>query len=198
MKLFLNKTSPYARLARITAIEAGLADGLELVWIEPWDNAPALLAVNPLSKIPALVTDEGATLVESGCICDYLATKASRTDLLPADIASRTDTLKRLGLARAAMDCAFGAVIQRRFSDGATPALAQRWLDALPRATFVVDGLYAARRAKPDLGDIAMAVAFDYIGFRLPEIDWRRDAPSLAKMVDTMTARASFQSTRPA
>lgn len=199
MKLYLNKPSPYSRLVRITAIETGMADRVELAWIEPWDNAPELLAVNPLSKIPALLTDDGQSLIESGCICDYLVALSGRVDLLPADMRSRTDVLKRLGLGRAAIDCAFGAVIQRRFNDGATLTLAQRWLEALPRAAAALDGFSVARLgvSSPDLGDLTVAVAFDYVSFRLPEINWRHDAPALAAFVDKMTARPSFVSSRP-
>jgi glutathione S-transferase len=199
MKLFLNKTSPYARLVLVTAIEAGLSERVELMWTEPWNDPPELLALNPLAKVPALLTDDGVALIESSAICDYLITLARREDLLPSETAARTDTLRRLGLGRAAIDCAFGAVIQRRFSDGNTTALAQRWLNALPRAAVELDGLSGSRLdvRQPDLGDLAVTVAFDYVGFRLPEIAWRERAPALAKFVDRVTIRKSFTNSRP-
>jgi glutathione S-transferase len=199
MKLYLNKTSPYARLALATAHEAGLAGRLTMAWIEPWDDAPALLAVNPLGKVPALETDDGAALIESAAICDYLVAVSGRDHLLPCQVSARAGTLQRLGLGRATIDCAFGVVIERRFAGGETPILAQRWLKALPRAAAALERI-ATRRAlprDPDLGDVAVAVAFDYVDFRLPEIAWRAGAPALARWVDGMRTRESMALTDP-
>ncbi len=199
MELYLNKTSPYARLALATAHETGLADRLETVWVEPWEDAPELLAVNPLAKVPALVTDDGIALVESGCICDYLIALSGRDDLLPAPPRARADSLRRLGLGRAAIDCAFSVVIQRRYADAAGTMLSRRWSAALPRAAAALDAMSADRigARQPDLGDLAVAVAFDYVDFRLPEIAWRMHSPGLAAWVDAVRARASMRVTRP-
>lgn len=198
MKLFLNKTSPYARLVLATAHETGLANRLQTIWIEPWDDPAELLAVNPLAKVPALLTDEGMALIESGCICDYLITLSRRDDLLPVPSAARRDTLQRVGLGRATIDCAFSVVIQRRFNHGVDTTLSERWLRALPRAAAALDGISSARVSAPqfDLGDLAIAVAFAYIDFRLPAIAWRHNAPGVEKLVDTICARPSMVATR--
>lgn len=199
MELYLNKTSPYARLTLATAHEAGLAERLETVWVEPWDDAPALLAINPLGKVPALVTDSGIALIESTAICDHLITVSGSDHLMPRQGAERDRALQRLGFGRATIDCAFGVVIERRFAGGDTPPLAQRWLTALPRAARALDDL-AHKRAvpeRPDVGDIAVAVAFDYLDFRLPEIRWRDAAPALAHWVGAMLARPSLTRTDP-
>lgn len=198
MKLYLNKTSPYARLALVAVHETGLADRVETVWVEPWNDAPELLAVNPLAKVPAFVTDDGVALIESSAICDYLIALSRCDHLLPAQLPARTDTLRRLGLGRAVIDCAFGAVIQRRFNDGADTTLSQRWRRAIPRALAALDADSGVRSGSPpDLGDLAVTVALDYIDFRLPEIAWRREAPTLVRLVDVILARPSMQMTRP-
>lgn len=199
MKLYLNKTSPYARLVLATAYEADLVKRLETVWLEPWNDPPELLAVNPLAKVPALVTDEGMALIESALICDYLITLSKRTTLLPAGLPARAQTLRRLGLGRAAIDDAFGVVIARRFNNGADTPLSQRWLHALPRAVAAMEAFSGERAGakEPDLGDLAVAVACDYMDFRLPEIGWRARAPKLTTLVDRVSARPSLQSTKP-
>lgn len=199
MKLYLNKTSPYARLAFVTAYEADLTARLETIWLEPWNDPPELLAVNPLAKVPALVTDDGTALIESSLICDYLVAFSRHDALLPSALPARTRTLHRLGLGRAAIDCAFGVVIARRFNNGTDTTLSQRWLQALPRATAALESVSAERAAvpQPDLGDLAIAVACDYIDFRLPEIGWRARAPKLATLVDRLRARPSLQATKP-
>lgn len=198
MKLYLNKTSPYARLALVTAHEAGLVDRIETIWIEPWNDPPALLAANPLGKIPALETDDGVTLIESSCICDYLIARSGRSDLLPA-LPARVEVLQRVGLGRATMDCAFGAVIERRFNNGNETALSERWVRALTRAVTVLDGVASVRAQATgqDLGDLVIAVALDYVDFRLAEIGWRQNTKNLAPWIDRLRARPSMIATQP-
>jgi glutathione S-transferase len=197
MKLYLNKTSPYARLVLATAHEAGIASRVETVWIEPWDDAPALLAVNPAAKVPALVTDDGVTLTESALLCEYLVGASGMRELLPEGPA-RADALSRYGLGRSAIDCSFSAVIQRRFNDGKETKLSERWVRALPRIAGVLDGVAEKRMgSKFDLGDLAVAVAFDYVSFRLGEVPWREKSPRLAAWVDAMCARESMKATQP-
>jgi glutathione S-transferase len=199
MKLYLNKTSPYARLVLATAHEAGLASRVETVWLEPWDDNPQLLAVNPLSKVPALITDQGVTLIESALICDHLVTVSGSDRLLPAHGAQRESVLQRLGISRAVIDCAFGSVIQRRFNDGADTPLSKRWLKAIPRAVTALEKIAAKRTlpSEPDLADVAMTVALDYVDFRLPEIVWRKEAPTLLRAIDSVLARTSMTATDP-
>ncbi|HTI88323.1 MAG TPA: glutathione S-transferase family protein [Alphaproteobacteria bacterium] len=198
MKLFLNKTSPYARLALVTAHEAGAADKLETVWVEPWDDPKALLDVNPLGKVPALVTDAGTMLIESGAICDHLIAVSGLDRLMPRQPDRREDTLRRLGLGRATIDCAFGVVIHRRFSGGTDTGLTERWVRAIPRAVAALEELAVGRiGAEPDLGDIAVTVALDYVDFRLSTIAWRTAAPNLARWVDANRERPSFRASDP-
>jgi glutathione S-transferase len=198
MKLYLNKTSPYARLVSVTAHETGLADTLETVWTEPWDDPATLLDANPLGKVPALVTDAGTTLIESGVICDHLLAAAKAERLMPSQANAREDTLRRLGLGRATIDCAFGVVIHRRFSGGSDTGLTERWVRAIPRGVDALERLAPGRIGiEPDLGDIAVAVALDYVDFRLPVIRWRDKAPNVARWVDANRARPSFRNTDP-
>jgi glutathione S-transferase len=198
MKLYLNKTSPYARLTLVTAHEAGLAGALETIWVEPWSDPKALLDANPLGKVPALTTDAGTGLIESGAICDHLIAVSGVDRLMPREANRREDTLRRVGLGRATIDCAFGVVIHRRFSGGTDTGLTERWVRAIPRAVAALDERAQGRvGVEPDLGDIAVAVALDYLDFRLSTIGWRDGAPTLARWVDANLARPSFRASDP-
>lgn len=64
MKLFYTTTSPYARKARIVAIEAGVADRLHCVPTTVRDPESPLLALNPVGMVPTLVTVDGVVLCE--------------------------------------------------------------------------------------------------------------------------------------
>lgn len=194
MKLYLNTASPYARLIRILLIETALEGETELVYVDPWKAPKELLAANPAARIPALSLEDSTHLVESACIADYLVLRSGMAFLSPLSCSDAPARLEILGLGRAAMDCSFGAVIQQRF--GPPSPLADRWLEALPRIAQRLDSLYAERELPPDIdqGDLTVAVAFDYIDFRLPEVDWR-SAENLAKCISSLGQRTSFKTT---
>lgn len=194
MKLYLNGSSPYSRLVRIILTETGLAESCEYAWVDPWSEPEELLAVSPSAKIPALLTGEGPALVESRVICDYLIERSGRRDLQAADLHS----LQILGLAQAAMDCAFGAVIQQRFNaDSLT--LNDLWQRALPRISSALETVYAERNGEiaPNLADYCVVTAYEYIDFRLGTLAWRRQAPKLAQWLETIKERPSLRDSRP-
>lgn len=197
MKLYLNTASPYARLIRVVLMEAGLDGEIEEIIVDPWAAGEELLAANPASKVPALRLEDGTTLIESACISDFLIARSGRTDLSPLSHSDGATRLQILGLGRAAIDCAFGAVVQQRFAPGSL--LAARWVDALPRIAGALGSLYADRPRSGgcDQADLTVAVAFDYVQFRLPEIAWRETAPALTEHLASVGERRSLRSTRP-
>ena len=202
MKLYLNKASPYARLVLVVAHEKSMSDQLELVWTDPWASEERLLEVNPFSKVPALALDasENETLIESGCICDYLDDMGGGRRLLPHLRAARKSALMKYGRGRALIDSAFGAVIQRRFTPAgaAESALVERWLAAVARGVPILEqGAADLSCHEPDIGDLAIAVGLSYVDFRLTEIKWRATSPAVAKWLDEISKRPSMLETAP-
>lgn len=197
MRLYLNQASPYARLVRVVLEETGLATGTTLHFLDPWASPPEILDRNPAARVPVLELDDGTSLVESGCICDYLVARSDRPDLAAVGGDGRAGRARVLGLGRAAIDCAFGAVLLERELPSA--ALAGRWRGALPRIADALDAPTAAGDddSPPDLADLTLAVAFEYVDFRLPDVDWRRRNRSLARRVARMGERASMIASRP-
>ena len=53
MKLFHSPTSPFVRKVRACAIAREIDGQIELVPTNPHASPPELLAINPLSKVPA-------------------------------------------------------------------------------------------------------------------------------------------------
>ena len=59
MKLYFNKTSPYARKVRVVAHEKRLAARIQWCETDPWGDPLDLHDATPIGKVPALVTDDG-------------------------------------------------------------------------------------------------------------------------------------------
>ncbi len=71
---------------------------------------------NPLGRVPALVTDDGEKLLESGAILDYLEERAGPDRaLLPRSGAERRQALKLMALATGAADKGAIQVYERVF-----------------------------------------------------------------------------------
>ena len=55
MKLYITTPSPFARKVRIVAHEKGLSERVEEIAVDPYANAPELLATNPVVQVPTLI-----------------------------------------------------------------------------------------------------------------------------------------------
>src|SRR5258706_1091495 len=81
MKLVGSKPSPYVRKVRVILAAKNLP--YEFVLENVWDAASKITQLNPIGKVPALVTDAGDTLFDSPVIAEYLDTLAAPR-LIPA------------------------------------------------------------------------------------------------------------------
>ncbi|MDN3685249.1 YbfB/YjiJ family MFS transporter [Vibrio sinaloensis] len=98
MKLYLNDTSPFSRVAVAAAALTG-CEQLQLHWIDPWQSPAKLVDLNPLSLIPTLELDEHIALTESLCICQYLICNGDNSQLADTDF-TQPQQVARLGLAK--------------------------------------------------------------------------------------------------
>ncbi|MDW6004738.1 glutathione S-transferase family protein [Vibrio mangrovi] len=196
MKLYLNGTSPYARVVRIAAIEKQLEDRLELCWVDPWQSSPDFLAKNPVSKVPVLETDTGESLTETLLILFYLDRQQPTPTLLDSP-----EGLALLGLGQALIDAAFQTVIYRKYAENsAQHPLEKRRLDAITRTLATIEEQISTHKTAKNHAlrfcDIAIGVALSYLDFRLQEIDWRTDFPHLAQWFEPVSHYRSFTVTR--
>ncbi|PAU78450.1 glutathione S-transferase N-terminal domain-containing protein [Halomonas salipaludis] len=197
MELFLNATSPYARMVRITVMEKGLAEAVTLRWCDPWADDAALLEANPTGRIPALITADGTALSESLLIAFYLEAQGPGERLIPP--ARSSEVLHLVGLGQGLMDAAFATVIARKHqgSEADDSVLGQRRQRAFQRILDQLEQeLDEAQVASPmTLADIAVGVALDYLTFRLPEVAWAEGRPRLAAWHRQIVRRESFSQT---
>lgn len=196
MELYLNTTSPYARLVRIVLLEKGLSDAVTLKWCDPWADDPALLKANPAGRIPVLITEEGTTLSESMLIAVYLDSAYPEKPVLPPSHLG--EVMHLAGLGQNLMEAAFTTVIARKHNGNEVDnsVLGARRLRAIQRLLEQLNReLGEAPVGVIHLGEIAVAVALDYLAFRLPEVAWREECQQLQAWHAGVTARASFQET---
>lgn len=193
MQLWYAPTSPFARKVRIAACELDLSD-IELVEVNPWTDQ-GLRTINPLSKVPTLVLDNGAALFESAVICDYLDALGPRRRLHPGDGPERWRALLLQGLADGAStaagrlyadehrpDTERSDLMMRRFALAIETAL-----DALEARTALHD--------LPTIGEISVAAFLGYLSFRWPGRDWRNGRPGVAAWFERFSRRPSMTST---
>lgn len=199
MKLRYSTTSPFVRKVTMMALETGLDDRIERVPTNPWDADSDLPSDNPLGKVPALVTDDGQTLFESGLICEYLDSLHDGQKLFPAGGAARWRALRDHALANGILEAAVLCLIEnkRRPAEVRWADWSDRQTDKIRCALDSLDAEAAGLDRPLDIGTISVAAALDYLDFRFPDIGWRDGRGALQAWYDTFSQRDSFQATRP-
>lgn len=193
-RLYYAPTSPFARKVRLAVRELGLASQVEEIQTDPWTD-DRLRALNPLAKVPTLVADDGEVFYESGLICDYLAERAGDRTLFPSSGQARWHALRLQGLADGACTAA-----GRLFADERRPA-DQRSASMMARLALAVDASLDALEpadldlAAPTIGELSAFVLLDYLDFRWPQRDWRRDRPRLCDWHAELAQRPACRAT---
>ena len=196
MKLHWSPKSPYVRKVMVCAHELGLVPRLQLVrsvaaMLKP---NPAIMADNPLSKIPTLVREDGRTLFDSVVICEYLNDLAAGA-LFPSEGDAKWQALRWHALGDGLLD----ALILWRNERERTQPL-QPLLDAFELKTRACLALLDAEAQALDtaplsIGSIAIGCALGYLDYRFEPFAWREQAPRLSAWYATLEARPSFRNT---
>jgi glutathione S-transferase len=198
MKLHYSPASPYVRKVMACAIARGLDDRIEKVTTNPHASPAALLADNPLSKVPALVTDDGTAVYDSPVICEYLDTLGHAAPLFPP---TGTPARLRAQIMHAAADGILDAAVARRLQQQWPQDEGRRAFDARQKAA--VDRALAVLEAAPpeglsDIGAIAVGCALGYLDFRFAAEPWRAAHPRLAAWFAEVSRLAPMSRTVPA
>lgn len=200
MKLFASLTSPYARKIRILLAEKRLP--FELVVDSPWEANTLVPDVNPLGKVPALITDDGEVFFDSPVIAGYLETLDALPAMLPEDRLAAVRVRQIEALADGVIDAAVATVLEARRPEAQrSETEVVRQIDKIERSLAELerraDGRQWLHGDSISLGDVAVGVALGYLDLRRPELDWRARNPRLAALAERLFARASFVDTKP-
>lgn len=196
MKLFYSATSPYVRKVMACAIQRGIADRIETTASNPHASPPDLLAQNPLSKVPCLITDDGMSLFGSQLICEYLETMGEALPLFPVAAADRWRALKFQSLGDGILDAAVPCRGELgRPKEAARDAAIARYKAAMMRTVDVLESDPPGLGI--DIGSVTVACALGYMDFRYASDPWRPNHPKLSAWYDSFSQTACIAQTAP-
>jgi len=202
MKLIGSLTSPYVRKVRIVLAEKKLDYNfvLEDVW-----GSDAILASNPLGKVPVLVMEGAEAVFDSRVIVEYVDTLSPVGKLIPASGRERVEVRTWEALADGILDACVAARMEAVWAHRTEAQRCQAWIDRQQvRIAAAVKSVSQGLGDKAycvgthfSLADIAVGCALGYLDFRFPENTWRQDYPNIARLADKLAARQSFIDTAP-
>ncbi len=186
MKIFYSDASPYSTKVRMAALYAGLP--AEAVAVDTSTTPPELAAVNPLGKIPVLVTDEGLSVYDSRAIMNYID-RQTRGALYPRNAAKRTEADILEATADGICDCLLSIVYERRMRP--EEKIHQGWIDwqwqKVERALDHLEANMPRLGKKPNGGHFALAAMLRYIELRFAG-QWQRGRPKLKRYLSRFEA----------
>ena len=172
MKLLYAPASPYSAKVRMAAAQAGVA--LDAVRVDTSSQPPELVSVNPLGKIPCMVTDDGEPVYDSRGITQYL-NRISGNALFPRNVGKRLEAERLEALADGICDCLLAHVYERRMRPA--EKVHQPWLDSqwskVVRALDTINAAPPRLGKKPTAGHIALRAALGYLDLRFAG-QWER------------------------
>jgi glutathione S-transferase len=201
MKLLGNLASPYTRKVRVVLTEKKIECELELVDVQPVDNA--VNAHNPLGKIPTLVLDDGTALYDSRVIADFLDARSPISRLIPEETRERVAVRRWEALADGVLDA--GLLVRYeslREKRERSKTWADKQLARMQRALEVMakdlEGRTFCHNDRYSLADIALGCCLGWLDFRKPgELDWHAQYATLAQHYKKLMERPAFADTVP-
>ncbi len=202
MKLIGSVSSPYVRKVRIVMAEKKLdyQFSQEDVW-----GSDAILASNPLGKVPCLVMEGGEEVFDSRVIVEYIDARSPLARLIPEPNRERTEVRTWEALADGILDAAILARLEANWAGRTAEQRSQPWIDRqMKKIDASLTAISTGLAAKPwctgihmTLADVAVGCALGYLDFRFPQLTWRADHSNLVRLAAKLNARQSFIDTAP-
>ena len=200
MKLIATPASPYSRKVRIVLAEKRI--DYDFVKDNPGEAATHVPEFNPLGKIPVLVLDDDTTLYDSRVIVEYLDNASPVGRLIPDDTRHRIQVRRWEALADGCTDAGVAIVVEkRRAAEKQSAEWIARQQGKIDRALQAMSEDLGARTwcsgETYNLSDIAVGCTLGFLDLRLPDLNWRKPYPNLARLCEKLLQRASYKDTMP-
>ena len=199
MKLFWSTRSPFVRFVMVVAHEKGLSETFEreqVVVAAAKPNA-AVMAHNPLNKLPTLVLDDGTALYDSRVIAEHFDAVGEGDALLPEMEVARRHVQRQVALGIGLLDLLVGWLAEYRKPAAEQDAELNQAMRLKINATLdVLEAEAPGLAIRPfDMAQAAIGAALGYTHFRYRDLDWRHERMALATWYQSVAARPSFQAT---
>jgi len=194
--------SPYTRRVAIVLEAYGIS--YEQRALSGFDHRADVRAFNPLGRIPALVLDDGETLIDSSSIIDHLDEVYGRERALtPASGSERRAVLRIVAMAMGACDKLLHAAYERNHRP--PEKVHQPWRDdCLAQAAMALAAVDDIARSQKDylvLGRLTQADVCAFVAERLARvglgIDTGLQMPNLRALTRRLVDEPAFRSTEP-
>ena len=201
MKLLASLASPYTRKVRVVLAEKKIECDLELVDVNPVENA--VNASNPLGKVPTLVLDDGMALYDSRVIVEFLDARSPINRLIPEETRERVAVRRWEALADGVLDA--GLLVRYealRDKKERSKAWVDKQVARMHRGVAVIaqelEGRNWCHGDRYSLADIAVGCCLGWLDFRKPgDVDWHAQYPGSAQHYKKLMERAAFADTVP-
>jgi GST-like protein len=191
-------STPNGRKVSIMLEELGLEYNTHAINIGKNDQfTPEFIAINPNSKIPAIVDPDGPdgepiSIMESGAILIYLAEKAGK--LLPASARGRSVALQWLMFQMGGVGPIFGQVHHfLRAAKEPVPYAIERYTKETQRLYGVLNDRLKDREYLADEYSIADVATYPWVA----RYEWHKttleDFPNVKRWFDALSARPAVQ-----
>lgn len=197
-ELYYSPASPYARKCRIIIIEKGLQELIKQTITLPFENPSELIEVNPLGTVPALKLSSEEALCESPVICEHLDSLSPNPIFYPAEHSARIQALALAALADGVIDAAIACVLETRRP---TQKYSAEWVarkeNAILRTLATIEKMKLTDNYPWHIGSMTVAVALDYLNFRLSHLEWQEKFPTSAEWLRAASQKPSMGQTAP-
>jgi len=196
LKLWYSPASPFVRKVMVFAHEADLADSLTLASGDVWAPDSEITQENPLGKVPALITPDGAFPGSYLC-CEYLDSLHAGPRLIPVDPRERWPVLRLHAFADGIIEAGVASVVEqlRRPKEFVFQGTLDRQRDKIIRTLDRIASMDLAQTVH--IGSITLACALGYLDFRLPQLAWRDGRTNLKLWYESFAQRKSMLATIP-
>jgi glutathione S-transferase len=161
--------SPYVRRVAVSLVVLGLPFERRLLSV--FRHAEEMRRFNPLGRVPVLVLDDGATLIDSAAILDYLDDLVGPDRaLLPRSGTARRDALRIMALATGCIDKAMAiAYEQRRARELIDASWITRCRGQLDSGLVALDEAIRPSFERLMQPQVTTAAALGYVRVRVPD-----------------------------
>ncbi|MEM1038984.1 MAG: glutathione S-transferase N-terminal domain-containing protein [Pseudomonadota bacterium] len=186
MKLLASGPSPFAAKAALAARH--LNADVTVTEVDATNQAPELLAANPLGKIPCLVLDNGKTVFDSRAILRFLD-RENGNRLFPSDHAALTAVEYTESLCDGICEAAVANIYEMRFrpEEKVHKPWQERQLGKMYRGLDALMADLPPSSGDLTAGSLGCAAAISYLNLRYPG-EWEDGRSELANWLSDFSA----------